>query len=62
MKQDTILLDVHDLEVSFDTDRGRIRAVDGVTFTVGKGHILGIVGETGCGKSVTGRAAGSRLR
>ncbi|MCO6740536.1 ATP-binding cassette domain-containing protein, partial [Streptomyces sp. CHA15] len=35
------------------TDRGQIPAVDGVTITVNKGEVVGIVGESGCGKSVT---------
>jgi peptide/nickel transport system ATP-binding protein len=47
------LLEVRDLVVGFDTDQGRIRAVDGVGFALEKGRILGIAGESGCGKSVT---------
>jgi oligopeptide transport system ATP-binding protein len=47
------LLDVRDLETQFVTDEGLVRAVDGVSFTVKKGEIVGIVGESGCGKSVT---------
>jgi peptide/nickel transport system ATP-binding protein len=47
------LLDVRDLVVGFDTDQGRVRAVDGVGFSLEKGQILGIAGESGCGKSVT---------
>lgn len=47
------LLEVSGLYTSFKTDEGMVRAVDGVDFTVRKGEILGIVGESGCGKSVT---------
>jgi peptide/nickel transport system ATP-binding protein len=47
------LLEVDDLQVEFATDEGRVRAVDGVSFTIEPGQTLGIVGESGCGKSVT---------
>lgn len=47
------LLDVRNLVTAFDTDAGQMTAVDGVDFTVGKGRTLGLVGESGCGKSVT---------
>ena len=47
------LLDVRDLAVEFDTEAGLVRAVDGVSFSVRAGQTLGIVGESGCGKSVT---------
>ena len=47
------LLEVRDLRTSFKTDDGIVRAVDGVSFTVDRNQTLGIVGESGCGKSVT---------
>jgi len=47
------LLEVRDLVTGFDTDAGLVRAVDGVSFSVPKGRTVGIVGESGCGKSVT---------
>ena len=47
------LLEVRDLVTAFDTDAGQVTAVDGVSFTVEKGKTLGLVGESGCGKSVT---------
>jgi peptide/nickel transport system ATP-binding protein len=47
------VLDVRNLSTSFSTDRGRYRAVDGVSFSVAKGRTVGLVGESGCGKSVT---------
>ncbi len=47
------LLSVIDLETQFNTRQGAVRAVDGVSFTVAEGETLGIVGESGCGKSVT---------
>ena len=47
------LLEVNDLKTYFKTDDGIVKAVDGITFAVEKGKTLGIVGESGCGKSVT---------
>jgi peptide/nickel transport system ATP-binding protein len=47
------LLEVSDLRTSFRTDDGVVQAVDGVSFNVERGKTLGIVGESGCGKSVT---------
>ena len=50
------VLAVEDLAVEFRTDDGVVRAVDGVSFTLQRGEVLGIVGESGCGKSVTNLA------
>jgi oligopeptide/dipeptide ABC transporter ATP-binding protein len=48
-----ILLDVRDLRTYFHVMDGTVRAVDGVNYSIKRGHTLGIVGESGCGKSVT---------
>ncbi|MFZ9681934.1 MAG: ABC transporter ATP-binding protein [Cephaloticoccus sp.] len=50
---DAPVLEVRELVTTFDTDAGRLTAVDGVSFQVHRGRTLGIVGESGCGKSVT---------
>jgi peptide/nickel transport system ATP-binding protein/oligopeptide transport system ATP-binding protein len=67
------LLAVEDLRTQFHTSAGVVRAVDGVSFAVERGEVLGLVGESGCGKSVTslsimrlvpapGRVTGGRVR
>jgi oligopeptide/dipeptide ABC transporter ATP-binding protein len=48
-----ILLEIDGLQTNFFTDAGTVRAVDGVSLKVRKGETLGVVGESGCGKSVT---------
>jgi len=50
---DDVILEVKDLKTYFYTEEGEIRAVDGVNFNLRRGKILAIVGESGCGKSVT---------
>ena len=47
------ILTIENLKTSFMTSNGEVQAVRGVSFTVGKGEIVGLVGESGSGKSVT---------
>jgi oligopeptide/dipeptide ABC transporter ATP-binding protein len=47
------LLEIHNLRTKFHTDEGIVRAVDDISFSIRPGEILGMVGESGCGKSVT---------
>src|SRR5512139_1496212 len=56
MKQDQPLIEVRDLRTYFFLDEGTVRAVDGVDFDIFRGQTLGVVGESGCGKSVTARS------
>jgi peptide/nickel transport system ATP-binding protein len=56
MTSPSVLARVQDLTVRFRTPRGEARAVNGVDFEVGTGEVLGLIGESGCGKSVTLRA------
>ncbi|GAH76910.1 unnamed protein product, partial [marine sediment metagenome] len=48
-----VILDVQDLTTYFYTEEGTVKAVEGVSFQINEGETLGLVGETGCGKSVT---------
>jgi peptide/nickel transport system ATP-binding protein len=50
------LLDIRDLKTWFKTDDGMVRAVDGVSLSIDRGETLGVVGESGCGKTVTARS------
>src|SRR4051812_47855394 len=50
------LLEVADVKTKFKTPRGLVHAVDGVSFTLERGKTIGIVGESGCGKSVLSRS------
>ncbi len=49
------LLEVNGLKKYFDTKKGKLHAVDDIYFNINKGETLGLVGESGCGKSTTGR-------
>ena len=55
-RKNDVLLEVKDLKVHFQMNEGLLKAVDGVDLTVREGRTLGIVGESGCGKSVTNQA------
>ena len=50
------VLSVRNLQVEFVTRRSTLRAIDGISFDIAKGEVLGVVGESGAGKSVTGLA------
>jgi len=56
MKQDQLLIEVKDLKTYFFMDEGTARALDGVDFNIWRGQTIGVVGESGCGKSVTARS------
>jgi len=51
----SVILDVQGLKTYFHTDYGMVKAVDGVSFNVNQGEIIGLVGESGCGKTTVGR-------
>ena len=55
-RNEKTLLDVTDLTFSFKTYAGEVQAVRGVSFSLERGKSLGIVGESGCGKSVTAKS------
>ena len=52
-EQDDVVLQVKDLELWFDNDYGAVKILNGINFDIKKGETLGIVGESGCGKSMT---------
>lgn len=56
MTTDDILVEVKDLKTYFMLHEGTVRAVDGATFSIRRGRTLGVVGESGCGKSVTSQS------
>jgi len=51
-----VLLEIKDLKISFPLDEGVVHAVEGVSLTVRRGEVLGVVGESGCGKTVTAQS------
>ena len=53
MKDERNIVEFDDLHTFFYTDVGTVKAVDGITFSIPEGSIVGVVGESGCGKSVT---------
>ena len=50
------LVEIEDLRIQFDVRNGIVKAVDGVSFDIKRGQTLGVIGESGCGKSITARA------
>lgn len=61
-REEENVLELRDLHTSFFTDKGVIRAVNGVDLTVPRGKIVGLVGESGCGKSMTARSVMGLVR
>ncbi len=56
MAENELLVQIQNLRVEFDVRAGIVKAVDGVTFDIYRGQTLGVIGESGCGKSITARA------
>ena len=56
MKKDDTIIEIEDLHTYFFTDSGTVKAVNGVSFDIPEGSVVGVVGESGCGKSVTSLA------
>ncbi|MEM7030360.1 MAG: ABC transporter ATP-binding protein [Chloroflexota bacterium] len=56
MADNQTLVEIKDLRTYFYLDEGTVRAVDGVSFDIKRGQVLGVVGESGCGKSITARS------
>ncbi len=51
-----LLVEIKNLKTYFPLDEGTVKAVDGASFTIYRGETLGVVGESGCGKSITARS------
>jgi oligopeptide/dipeptide ABC transporter ATP-binding protein len=56
MKTESCVLEIKDLKIHFNTFEGTAQVLDGCSFKLGRGDTLGLVGETGCGKSITAKA------
>jgi oligopeptide/dipeptide ABC transporter ATP-binding protein len=56
MSENELLVEIQDLRVEFDVRAGIVKGVDGVSFNIHRGQTLGVIGESGCGKSITARA------
>jgi peptide/nickel transport system ATP-binding protein len=56
MSSNNLLIEIKDLKTYFPLDEGTVKAVDGATFDIGRGETLGVVGESGCGKSMVARS------
>ncbi len=56
MSDKDVLVEIQDLRVEFELRAGIVRGVDGVSFNINRGETLGVIGESGCGKSITARA------
>lgn len=50
------LIRINQLKVSFPLDEGTVQALDGIDMSIKKGKVIGVVGESGCGKSITARS------
>jgi peptide/nickel transport system ATP-binding protein len=50
------LIRINNLRVTFKLDEGTVQALDGIDMTIKKGRVVGVVGESGCGKSITARS------
>ena len=62
MSNNNVLIEVNNLKTYFFLTEGMVRAVDGVNFSIDRGRTMGVVGESGCGKSVTARSIMNMVR